>query len=265
MSPPTMRDQALLGQAGAADAYEFDDSKLKAYWKFDEGSGTVYNVSEGTEDLGSDADITMNGGTYSVATDMGDLGTGVTFDGTDDSGYCGSNLSQWNYISNTSGLASFFFWAKFLSAPSEETFIGTVYTEGTQIGLLIRIHSTMKMLWHISRGTDATRTISVSSGNNYIPDTTNWHSYCYTYDYGGSPPLHLKRDNANEITGNLASGTNTPSDSNNTYPMQIARRNVPGSEFNAHYSACEWSMWHEVIDSDTQDALYNDGAGREIY
>ena len=244
-----------------------DDTDLKAYWKWNEASSTIFNVSESSADLGSAADITMSGGTYGVSTSMSNLGNGVTFDGTDDYGYCGTSTSQWNFISNTSGLASFNFWAKFPSAPSEETFIGTVYTEGTQVGLLIRIHSTMKILWHISRGTDATRTISFSSGNDYLPDTTDWHMYSYRYKYADVIPdsstnATLHRDNANEVTGNVTGSS--ASSANNTFPMQIARRDA-SPEFNANYEACEWSMWNRILSLDDISALYSDGAGREIY
>jgi hypothetical protein len=243
------------------------DDDLKAYWKFDQVSGTVYEVSESSAALGTPANITMSGGTYGVSTPMSNLGTGVLFDSVDDYGYCGTSTSQWNFISNSSGLASFNFWAKFPSAPSEETFIGTVYTEGTQVGLLIRIHSTMKILWHISRGVDATRTISFSSGNDYLPDTTDWHMYTYRYDFANQIPdsstnATLHRDNGNQKTGNVTGSS--ASNANNTFPMQIARRDASPA-FYANYEACEWSMWNRILSLDDIEALYGEGGGREIY
>ena len=48
----------------AAGGANMDDSNLKAYYKFNETSGTVTNQSVSVDTLGTSADCTVTGATY---------------------------------------------------------------------------------------------------------------------------------------------------------------------------------------------------------
>lgn len=249
-----------------ADPVLSGDTDLKAYWKFSESSGTINNVSQASADLGSDANITMSGGTYSQTGTPANFGTALRFDGTDDYGYCGSSTSQFNFLHNQSALWTVCFWRKTLTLGTVNYFCDTCFTESTQVGFLARTESDNSIRWHISRGQDYTRPLSFVTSADYIPDATDWHLYICAYDYNGSAPqAFCRRDNANEETS-----TNTgdiPSNSNSTFPLIVgARDNNAGGHtnfFDGEY--CEWSIWNKIVSDDDLSALYNDGKGLEIY
>jgi len=239
-----------------------DDEKLKAYFKFNESSGNIINVSESDETLGSGANIIMSNGGYDVTGTPTDLGNAVDFNGTSGFGVCGTSTSQFNFMHNTSAEFTVAFWLKVGSAPVENFLMDTAYSEGTQVGFKIQLVSTMALLFYIVRGTDGTRVLSQKTSNDFIPDT-DWHFYTWSFNYGGSAPQSIvRRDNANEETATkyaLAA-----SDADSTYPLYIAKRTGTPSQF-GDFEACEWSMWNRILSLDDITALYGDGNGKEIY
>ena len=85
---------------------------LKAYYTFNESSGNIVNqaTSAGSSDsLGSNADMTISGATYSQT---GKVGNALSFDGSNDYGTLGSSLSQWNLFHGT-GDWSINFWVNY--------------------------------------------------------------------------------------------------------------------------------------------------------
>lgn len=243
-----------------------DDTSLMAYWKFNEASGNIINQSESDETLGSSADLTPSGITYGVTGTPDDLGDAVTFDGSNDYAVAGTSKSQFNFMHNQSGLFTVNFWLMYLGTISEEYIFDTVFTEGTQVGFYVRTKAKPNGLeFRVVRGEDFTRVIVLTTTANFIPDKDEWHMYTLKYDYSGSSPqATILRDNANSETATITS--DAASNSNSTYAMQIARRdNGNGGAQFGNFQACEWSVWNRVLSDEEITALYNDGAGREIY
>ena len=251
-----------FGVAFGGGGASLSDENLKAYWKFNEASGNIINVSESGDDLGSGANITMSNGGYDVKGTQTDLGNAVDFNGTNAFGVCGTSTSQFNFMHNTSAEFTVSFWLKVGSAPDEDFLMDTAYTEGTQVGFKIQLVSTMALQFLIVRGTDGTRVLSQKTSNNFIPDT-DWHFYTWSFNYGGSAPQSIvRRDDANEETATKTS--DGASDANSTYPLYIAKRTGSPSQF-GDFEACEWSIWNKIVSDDDQTLLYNGGDGREIY
>jgi len=257
-----VKRHGVSGFPSAGGVTPIDDENLKVYWKFNEDSGNIINVSESDETLGSGANITMSNGGYDVGGTPADLGNAVDFNGTSSFGVCGTSTSQFNFMHNTSAEFTVAFWLKVGSAPDEDFLMDTAYTEGTQVGFKIQLVSTMALQFLIVRGTDGTRVLSQKTSNNFIPDT-DWHFYTWTFDYSGSSPQStVTRDNDNEETATKTS--DGASDGNSTYPLYIAKRTGSPSQF-GDFEACEWSIWNRVLTADEITSLYNDGDGREIY
>jgi len=246
-----------------------DDTSLKAYWKFSETSGTIYEVSESAVALGTPANITMSGGTYEETGTPSNLGTAVLFDGTDDYGYCGTSLTQFDFCHNRSALWTIAFWLKVESLSAQDYFMETSYTEGPSpvdpaVGVMFsRFEDTNAMLFHIARGEDNHRTFSYLTSNNYVPDFASWYLYIASFDYNGSAPqFTIRRDNANEETATKTG--EIASEDPASYPLQFARR-VPTPHYFGHFQLCEVSLWNKIMSDEDQTILYGDGNGKEIY
>ena len=74
----------------------FDDTDLKAYWKFNETSGDIIESSQAAAALGSAADLQVTGATYSDVTSP--FGYGLSFNGTNGFAQAGTSLSQFNFM-----------------------------------------------------------------------------------------------------------------------------------------------------------------------
>ena len=57
-----------------------DDTDLKAYWKFDEASGDIIEVSQAAAALGSAADLQVSGATHGATGIIGDALSFITDD-----------------------------------------------------------------------------------------------------------------------------------------------------------------------------------------
>ena len=83
-----------------------DTTDLKAYWRFNETSGSITNVATtygSGVSLGSDADLTANNSpTYDQTGSPTDLGNSVLFDGSNDYCNAGTSVSQFNFLHNIS-------------------------------------------------------------------------------------------------------------------------------------------------------------------
>jgi len=237
-----------------------DDTGLKAYWKFNESSGDIINQSASAVDLGSAADITITGATYSQT---GKIGNALLFDGVNDYGEAGTSLSQWNFLHNTTAQWTIAFWMKAAaSIPSSENGIFSINgASASFIGAEIYATTTEQLVLYIGDGS-GTATIGLGSGNNYVPDTTNWYFYVFTYDYSiGSNNGKIKRNDANLVQGSTT-GSHTNSDA--SHSMEILRNTRTNSNYlNAYLD--EASIWDKVMSTDDQTSLYNSGSGLEIY
>ena len=139
--------------SSAGSVEPLDDENLVGYWKFNESSGNIINVSESDESLGSAANISMTGGTYDVTGTPSGIGNGVTFDGTDDYGTFGTSTSQFNFMHNTSAVWTLAWWMKLNEIGSDDTFCATkINTDGGTDGYSIRLRSDNKLSTFIING-----------------------------------------------------------------------------------------------------------------
>lgn len=242
----------------------FTDEGLKAYWKFDEGSGNIINVSQSAADMGSNADIVMNGGTYAQTGTPSSFGNSVLFDGVNDYGQAGGTggtAGQWNFLHNTTAEYTKILWFRFQSGGAgEPNFIGDGGFSTSVIGNDCGYFDTNQILDAIYSGTGTV--FANATGNNYIPDTTDWHMYAFTFDISlGSNNSEIRRDNANLKQASVT-GTAVDTNSSNALSFMINPRAV--ASYIGLY-ACEWSVWDRVLSTEDQTALWNDGDGMEIY
>jgi len=239
-----------------------DDTKLMAYYKFNESSGSIINQSESSDSLSSNADIIMTGGTYEQSAPIGSANA-VLFDGVDDEGEEGTSVSQWNYKHNTTSEFTMAFWMKVNANPNNKCFFGTALQESA-VGFLVWCNDAIRPFSLMTSNGSAGRPIAAFSTNNFIPDLTNWYFYVITCNITlASSNVIFTRDNANQETFNKIVA-NVPSDANATQSSKVARNPASGSDF-ANMYISELSEWNRILTADEITGLYNSGNARAIY
>lgn len=248
--------------SSAGSVEPLDDENLVGYWKFNESSGNITNVSESDESLGSAANISMTGGTYDVTGTPSGIGNGVTFDGIDDYGTFGTSTSQFNFMHNTSAVWTLAWWMKLNVIGSDDTLLATkINNDSGTPGYSIRMRTNNLIKIFIPNGTNFV--INAATSDDFIPDTESWYFYTMTWNIvPADTNFVIRRNNANEETADKTA--NTPSDSNAGYAQHIARRPDSSGDF-GDFSIAELSQWNRILTDDEITALYNDGAGRSIY
>jgi len=248
---------------GGAVVTPIDDTDLKCYWKFNETENNIINVSESSADLGSGANLTPTGGTYDDTSSP--LGYGFLLDGIDDYLTMGSSVSQNNYWHNTSAKVTFAWWMKVNNLPSVSVdfVLGDIHTDDQGAGLAFRINTNGNLNMLIANG-NAGQATSADSGDNFIPDESNWHFYCISYDVSpATNNVTFRRNNDNQVQVNKGSGT--PTDGNSTNAA-ILGKNIGGSYGYLDGIITEFSTWNSIITgTETETNLYNSGNGRAIY
>jgi len=257
-----VKRHGLSGFPGSDGNGGFSDTGLKSYYKFNETSGAIVNQSESDDTLGTGANITITGATYDDSSAPATFNASMLYDGVNDYGVCGVSKSQWNFLHNTSAVWSEVMWLRLNDSfpGGEPSLLADGGASASSVGTDIYCSSTKQLTMLITNGTDVS--IAVSSGDNYVPDVTNWHFYVFTYDYSlGSNNGKMKRDNDNLVQGSGSSGL---VDDNSSYALETMRNPRTGSNYINAY-ACEWSVWNKVLSDDDQTLLWNDGDGMEIY
>jgi len=255
-----------------------DDSDLKAYWKFNEASGSsqIDNASESSDSLLTDGDLIMTGGTYEQSA-PGDL-TSVLFDGIDDFGAAssGSNtLSQFNFIHENQSTICFWMQLVAFHASSlyQLPFVNNNWSSdpgsiwlitkdapcGTACGTLGQ---------EVFNGTNEIVGGIPSSGNSvYIPDVTDFYFYVVRLDCDITTDTVIwnRGDTANNY-GNEVKGNrqNAPVDGDSPNPLTIAKRSN-ASQYFANIYLSEMSIWNRILTDDEIAELYNEGNGQAIY
>lgn len=241
-----------------------NDTDLKAYYKFNESSGALVNLSESAADLGTAADGTVTGATRDVA---GVLGTGYSFDGVDDHVELGTSLSQWNFLHN-GGKSTINIWVKLASIEPGVQYgiIGNNAAGGGNIGM---------SLWFgddAGQSQDHTIRFTISNGTVFIinstttasffPKNTNYHMVTMTYDGSlGSNQLKLFMDGGNK---EQFSNTAAESVSNATFALDLAT--LGNSVLDGVWPGIdECSIWNSILTDAQISDLYNNGKGRRIY
>ena len=241
---------------------------LKAYYNFDETSGTLVNHATAvgsTDSLGTDADGTVNG--TLVKGVSGKIGTAWSFDGNE-SNYVdlGASTSQWNFLHNTSSHWTVSWWMKMnVTSPAENQFIFGDHDEAAAadigFGLVLNDLGTSSHRLQIEFGI-ATSNPEISSADNFIPkDTTTWYHYIVTGSYSaGQYNIELYRNNANNESLTLTFNAN------NSNSDRGANIGINGATTNQSLNAKldELSVWDRILTSSERAELYNSGSGKRV-
>ena len=254
----------LIGTAAertalTADVAAISDTDLKAYWKFNEDSGDIINVSSSAADLGSGADLQVTGADY----DTGSPPTGfksMNFNGSSDKAIAGTSLSQWNFMHSTTAQWTAVFWMKADSVTATQQIFGTNrLTSAKGFGLLSNTNGSFSLLGFGG----GTQWYGGNSSASYVPDTTTWHMYTVTLDLTTSNGLNYTRDgaNAHNVT-NTSSGAINNGDSGEQ--MTIGVKPDYGEEY-LDGQIMELSIWDRILTSNEITTLWGGGDGAAIY
>jgi len=237
-----------------------DDSDLKAYFKFNESSGNIINVSEDTADLGSAADLIVTGATHSAG---GVFDTAVSNDGINDTLVSGTSLSQYNFLHNQSFLFTISVWVKRASWDSSTDVIFSSAGElaSADIGLGVRYSSTNgSLLVRMANGTNMNRYISTFTG---LTQDSNYHHLVITGDVSDSTDTVEVWEDGSSL-GTTAKSTSTFTNSNATDKLTLASTGKNASQWGA-ITFDECAIFNRRLSDAEIGELYNSGAGLEIY
>ena len=181
------------------------------HYKFSEASGDVINHGSVAS-----SNLTVNSLTRDQSTPSG-LGNGMKTP-NEDSGYAEntSNINDYKFMHDGTSKWSVSFWLKCYDVPqnasgysTEHLILGNIWTDDNGIGFTIRLAmnnsptstSKARIQTLIADG-DAGMPLNDQSPNDMMPDTTDWHFYCVTYDPTlNSNNLTVTRDASTSGTG----------------------------------------------------------------
>lgn len=240
-----------------------DDDQLKCYYKFDNASGDVPNLSESSEDLGSGADQQVSGGATYEETGIIDYALG--YDGVDSYSRAGSSLSQFNFCHETGHQWTLNFWLlRNAEVTGGHVIMGTSgQSDATTTGFLIGASTYNKMYLALNDGEAGQPIDDYYLPSNFIGSAT-WEMFTITYDdpsqeaivyrdFDSITPVTIGYSLASRTTGNatapMTSATNPDDNASNWFAGRLD----------------EVSFWDRILTSDEIEALYNSGLGLAIY
>ncbi len=260
-----------------------DGSDLKAYYKFDESSGSVINVAGDVTDnasLGSNADMTIGGtGTvsYGQTGTPSKLGNGMSFPATSSTsgtyGTCGTSLSQFNFLHGGTPKWTIAWWQKTSTAGGTNRQIFGTAVGDTKAGIVLYYYNNnLRVYMAKTHPTGNNQPISTNDSSVGNSDFTgmetdgNWHLYVVTMDFSlSSDNCKICKDDGTKHTADKH-GSNTPDaitqNSVNSLGFRYRISNtayiVPTAEY------CEVSVWNRVLTDAEITQLYNSGAGFQL-
>ena len=236
---------------------------LKAYYKFDESSGNIINqaTSVGSSDsLGTDADMTISGATYSQT---GKIGNALSFDGSNDYGTLGSSLSQWNFFHGT-GDWSINFWINYDEFVAEDRFFSNMDSTETR-GINFAVG------W--SGNPDGQIGLSIKSDNGFmtnngginfpsdISGTGTWVMITLVADYSDTTNTYTVY--LNGVAGSSVARAVAGSTGDSEYSLKLASRgNYADRFFDGLFD--EMTIWQRVLTADEITSLYDSNSGKAI-
>ena len=238
-----------------------DDTGLKAYWKFNETSGDIINVSESGVDLGSAANLQVTGATYNQSG-ITDLNYSMLFDGTNDFAVAGSSVSQFNFLHNDSYEFTIAFWGKILDWSSLGMILSTAdELASAYTGLGIRSQSSGSIYFHFANGTNQNRFTGSISGFNTDGE---FHFYVVTGKKSDSTnSLEIWEDGSS--MGTASNSGKDFVDTNASRPANIAYSGATGASQYLNANIEEFSVWSRRLSDSEIAELYNSGDGLAIY
>jgi len=240
-----------------------DDTGLVCLYKFDESTTSVPNSSTGSDTGGTDFDSTVVGGTPSEPGHISGADS-FLFDGSDD--YLkmyetADNFSLWNWLHNGSNF-SITYWLKRTDYTIAGRLFDSQYDGGGTLanGVTGSLFANGNGNWMVTNNASG-RPLDVTFSTAFW-GSNDWHFYVHTMNWAPATGNWVSTvDNATTITSNkTAAATST---NNSLANMTGFRTAGSGGELGGNIQ--QWTFWNTVIDSDIQDALWNDGAGRAFY
>ena len=231
------------------------DGQLKAYYKFNETTGEVVNVSQSSDSLGTDVNLDITGATYNDTTSP--IGYGMSFDGTNDYAQAGSSTTDFNFFQNgTSPKWTICFWGLIPNVDAD----GVIGTRPNSLsnGLIVRMRTGGSFSTQIANG--GGNFMSADGQTGYGDGT--WKFFVIQYDHSlASDNLLQLADDTDQYNATKTSTTMSDGDANSA--LQIARQ-TNDTNYNA-MKISELSIWNRILTRSELTNLYNDGSGRAIY
>ena len=233
----------------------------KAYYKFDSTSGGLTNQATSAngfaDGLGSNVDGTVTGATTSTDKKLGT--NSYLFDGND---YvvCGST-SDFNFAHKTGHTVTVAFWFKQSNAPSGgEIIVGTASTStGGSTGFYLGTHTSGRIFFSLYDGDATTEPINdYLTGNNIIPDTSNWYHYVFTFDDSN---LTIYRNGSQVATTSYTASSTTTGNATNSLTLGKAP-NASGNYLDGRLD--DMGIWDRVLSTSEISELYNSGTGKTV-
>ena len=239
-------------------------TELRAYWKYDETSGTTFtndagNVT-GNNSVGAGANLTLSGVTLNQSGSPSNLGVNASWDGSNDYAQQQSgNEGDFNFLHNGSDW-SICFWAIInnRSPFANQEIIDNHGGSGTANGIDVRTrdNETIKIVAYGG----GTKFIDVQPANDYIPDFTNFHYYCMTWD-NSEKQVSWYRDGAlfQQQTEGNGGGSGSA-----TGELTIGGywNDETGGSFDGNL--CEMAIFARVLSSAEISTLYQNGDGFQL-
>lgn len=237
-------------------------TSLKAYWKFDESSGTLVNNAgsvTGNSTLGSSADSTTNQNlTYS---NTGIISDAIGFNGTTSSSkvVIGSSLSQFNFFHSTTAKFTINFWYKKTSVDTSfRTLIANHYGL-SQAGFRIAFNGSNGV--QIIGQNESASAFITDTTTGFIPNDTNWHMMTVTFD------ISLSTDNLEVFIDGVSDHkvTKSAGGTSANSSLALAIGDDQGGDGNFYGLLDEMSIWNRILTGSEITSLYNSGAGLSLY
>ncbi len=243
------------------------------HYKFSESSGDVINHGSV-----ANADLTVGSLTRDQSTPSG-IGNGMKTP-NEDSGYAEntSRVNDYKFMHDGTSKWSITFWLKCYGVPdtstTEHMLFGNVWTDDAGVGFGIRLaknsdnsSSKARIQTMVARNAGG-MPVNDQTADDMMPDTSNWHFYCITYDPTlSSNNLTISRDAETSGTGFSQDDTTNEnwSTSNPTRKTTYMARPTTGG--NAYDNGVEGTMAQVMIFKDViltqanKESLYASGNG----
>jgi len=245
-------------------AAPFDLTGLKAYYKFDEVSGTLVNqaTAVGSSDsLGADADGVPQGNpTYEA---IGIIDSSIDFDGAGDYFDMGTTPGQYNFLHNGNDWTMSLWMKRNTIDPNKAEGMWSDQNASSGVGIALwfddrnSISRDHRLRCLISNGSTQS---NHSTSDGFVPkDTTTWYHYIITYT-GSTDTVDFYRDNANHESSTIPITNSVSNHQSNANLGAFAT--VILDEINAEID--EFSIWDRKLTSDERTLLHNNGNGLEL-
>jgi hypothetical protein len=223
----------------------FDDTGLKAYYKFDAASGAIDNQSESDDSIGTDGDMAITGATYGQT---GILDDALSFDGSNDLGNIPTSPLSGVGTNDDFTIVMWIKTSNFAAGGSGAPAIMGTYDGSSAGGAHWQLYENSDEI----RFSDGVTTVGWSMTNE---EDGNWNML--VLNRSGSSVKYWFN---NSDQGALTAGFDLPSPS--TY-LRIAQRG-DGVQF-ATMETDEFSFWSRSLSESEMTTLYNSGDAQAIY